>query len=68
MSSSAISLFAGAGGIDVGVNAAGFKTICAIESGPHCAATLRTNGRRKVVWQADVRVVDPERLLEVLRL
>ena len=68
MSSSAISLFAGAGGMDVGVYAAGFRTICAIESDPHCAATLRANGARKVVWQADVRVVDPQRLLEVLEL
>ena len=66
MSSSAISLFAGAGGMDIGVHGAGFKTVCAIESDPHCAATLRRNGARKVVWQADVRVVDPQRLLDVL--
>ena len=66
MSSSAISLFAGAGGMDIGVHGAGFKTVCAIESDPHCAATLRRNGVRKVVWQADVRVVDPQRLLDVL--
>ena len=66
MSSSAISLFAGAGGMDIGVHAAGFNTVCAIESDPHCAATLRRNGHRKVVWQADVRVIDPERLLDVL--
>ena len=69
MSSSAISLFAGAGGMDIGVAGAGFKTVCAIESDPHCAATLRRNGTlRKVVWQADVRVVDPRRLLDVLGL
>lgn len=66
MSSSAISLFAGAGGMDIGVHRAGFKTVCAIESDPHCAATLRRNSARKVVWQADVRVVDPQRLLDVL--
>lgn len=68
MTNSAISLFAGAGGMDLGVAKAGFKTICAIESDPHCAATLRRNGQRKVVWQADVRVVDPERILDVLDL
>ena len=62
----AISLFAGAGGMDIGVDSAGFKTICAIESDPHCASTLRRNARRKTVWQADVRVVDPARLLQVL--
>ena len=62
----AISLFAGAGGMDIGVDSAGFRTICAIESDPHCASTLRRNGRRKAVWQADVRAVDPARLLQVL--
>ena len=66
MASSAISLFAGAGGMDIGAHQAGFKTVCAIESDPHCAATLRRNSARKVVWQADVRVVDPQRLLDVL--
>lgn len=64
----AISLFAGAGGMDIGVDNAGFKTVCAIESDPHCAATLRRNGRRKVVWQTDVRVVDPVRMLDVVGL
>ena len=62
----AISLFAGAGGMDIGVERAGFKTVCAIESDPHCASTLRCNARRKTVWQADVRAVDPARLLQVL--
>ena len=62
----AISLFAGAGGMDIGVDRAGFKTICAIESDPHCASTLRCNAGRKAVWQADVRAVDPTRLLQVL--
>ena len=68
LQSPAVSLFAGAGGMDIGVEKAGFKTVCAIESDPHCAATLRRNAPRKVVWQADVRVIDPQRLLEVLAL
>ncbi len=64
----AISLFAGAGGMDIGVDDAGFNTVCAIESDLHCAATLRRNGRRKLVCQTDIRVVDPTRLLDVLGL
>ena len=64
----AISLFAGAGGMDVGVDLAGFRTICAIELDPHCAATLRRNARRKVVWQADVRTLDPVRVATALEL
>ena len=64
----AISLFAGAGGMDIGVDQAGFKTVCAIESDPHCAATLRRNARRKTVWQVDVRALDPARIMEALGL
>ncbi len=61
----AVSLFSGAGGLDIGVDNAGYKTICAIESDIHCAATLRRNARRKTVWQVDVRAVSPERILEI---
>lgn len=68
MSLAAISLFAGAGGMDIGVDASGFKTVCAIETDPHCTATLRRNGRGKAVWQVDVRALDPARLLQVLGL
>ena len=64
----AFSLFAGAGGIDVGIREAGFRTLCAIESDPHCAATLRRNDTRKVVWQADVGVIDPVRAMAALGL
>ena len=60
----AISLFSGAGGLDIGVDKAGFKTICSIESDPHCVSTLRHNARRKTIWQVDVRVLDPARLLD----
>ena len=59
-SPSAISLFAGAGGLDIGVDAAGFRTICAIELDPHCVSTLQLNARGKDVWQVDVRALDPK--------
>lgn len=64
----AISLFAGAGGMDIGVAQAGFTNVCAIESDPHCTATLRRNARRKTVWQVDVRALDPSRTLDILGL
>ena len=61
----ALSLFSGAGGMDIGVDDASYNTVCAIESDVHCAATLRRNARRKTVWQVDVRAVSPERILEI---
>ena len=64
----AISLFAGAGGMDVGIGQAGFRTLCAIEADACCAATLRRNDSRKVVWQADVPVIDPVRAMAALGL
>ena len=64
----ALSLFAGAGGFDIGVDAAGFKTICAVELDPHSASTLRRNTHRKTVWQVDVRALDADRTAEALAL
>ena len=63
----AISLFSGAGGLDLGADQAGFKTHCSIELDPHCATTLRRNSRSKTVWQVDIRVLDPSRIASSLK-
>ena len=66
MSLTALSLFAGAGGLDVGVDQAGFKTLCSIETDPHCLATLRKNASKgKITWQVDVRALDPQGVADV---
>lgn len=62
----AVSLFSGAGGLDIGVDGAGFKTWCCIELDPHCVSTLRQNSRQKTLWQVDIRVLDPARVASVL--
>lgn len=62
----ALSLFAGAGGLDIGVDRAGFKTVCSLELDRHCVSTLRRNARKKRIWQVDVRVLDPAKVGEVL--
>ena len=64
----ALSLFAGAGGLDIGVDQAGFKTTCSIELDAHCVSTLERNGRGKKIWQVDIRALDPERVGSILDL
>lgn len=63
---SAVSLFAGAGGLDLGVDGAGFRTICAVELDVHCVSTLLRNAAGKTVWQVDVRALDPSGMLAAL--
>lgn len=46
---SAISLFSGAGGMDFGFHAAGFRPAVAVEFDGHCCATLRANTDTEVI-------------------
>ena len=64
----ALSLFAGAGGLDIGVGNAKFETVCSVELDPHCVSTLRRNARRKAVWLVDIRALDPSRVANSLGL
>lgn len=59
----AISLFSGAGGLDYGFEAAGFRTAAAVEIDPRCCETLRRN-RRWPVLQQDLAEVTTEELLQ----
>lgn len=63
----AVSLFSGGGGLDIGVEQAGFRTICCIEIDPHCCATLRHNQpayfRHARIVHEDVRNVSPQELM-----
>ena len=67
----AISLFSGAGGMDIGVDNAGFHTVCAVEIDRHCVDTLNANQSRKKpkeVVCADIREVQPAPLMRKLGL
>jgi len=59
----AISLFTGAGGLDLGFEAAGFETAVAVELDPEAVQTLRTN-RDWPVLNQDIHTVSSGRLLE----
>ena len=66
----AISLFSGAGGMDIGVQQAGFKILSCLELDKNCCATLRENisreGRDTVVYEGDIKSFTPEQLLDDL--
>lgn len=63
----AISLYTGAGGLDYGFEAAGFRTAAAVEIDESCVQTLRLNRRWPVV-QADINDVDTSELLGKAKL
>lgn len=68
----AISLFSGGGGLDIGMEKAGFKTLACIEIDSNCCETLRQNQKTyfktaKII-NSDVRQVDPFILMKSLKL
>lgn len=59
-----ISLFTGAGGLDYGFEAAGYRTAVALEIDPDCCATLRQSRRWPVIGR-DIQEVPTVELLSV---
>lgn len=59
-----ISLFSGAGGLDIGFEMAGFETVVAVEIDPSCCDTLNTNRPGIHVINKSVTDVTGEELLE----
>lgn len=69
---SALSLFSGAGGMDIGVRQAGFEILACIEIDPHCCQTLRNaiekEKTRTILFEKDIREVKPSQVMEDLGL
>jgi len=55
---SVISLFTGAGGLDLGFHAAGLTTAVAIELDPRCCATLNANKSHGYLWEVIPKPVE----------
>ncbi|MEO8956583.1 MAG: DNA cytosine methyltransferase [Ktedonobacteraceae bacterium] len=68
----ALSLFSGAGGMDLGISQAGFDIIASIEVDPYCCETLRAwvdhEQRSTRIIEANIRTIDPITLMEELGL
>lgn len=64
MNGRVISLFSGAGGIDYGLEAAGFKTAVALEIDADCCATIRASRPKVPVIDQDIFDVPTEEILE----
>lgn len=69
---SALSLFSGAGGMDIGVRQAGFEILACIEIDPHCCETLRNAIEREeaktLLFESDIRQVKSSQIMESLNL
>ncbi|MFB2834832.1 DNA cytosine methyltransferase [Floridanema evergladense] len=67
---SAVSLFSGAGGMDIGVIQAGFDILASIEIDPYCCETLRTSvsreQRQTQIIENDIRHINPAKLMRDL--
>ena len=64
----AVDLFAGAGGLSLGLRQAGFRVGAAVEIDPLAAETYRTNHAKTLLLQADISTVSPIELLRALGL
>jgi len=68
---SVLSLFTGAGGLDLGFHAAGLSTAVAIEVDPRCCDTLRANKGARYPWeiiQAPIEHVSSKTILSAAKL
>ena len=65
---SAVSLFSGAGGMDIGIIQAGFDVLACVEIDPYCCETLHAavsrEKRRTYIIEDDIRKINPVDLMQ----
>ncbi len=55
----AVDIFSGAGGLSIGAEMAGIKTVLAVEYDEHAANSFKTNHKSTKVLNKDIRTVEP---------
>lgn len=60
-----ISLFSGAGGLDIGFQKAGFETAVMVEYDPSCCRTLRANMPNTPIIEGDISKISTEEILRI---
>lgn len=68
MAKKIISLFSGAGGMDIGFHKAGFETAVAVEQDSSCCATLRRNMPNVSVLEGDINQLSTLEILKVAKM
>lgn len=68
MNFTAIDLFCGAGGLTCGLKEAGFKVIAGVELEAVAAKTYKTNHADHILYEADIRSLNPLKIMEELQL
>ena len=63
-----ISLFSGAGGLDIGFDQAGFRTAVLVEFDPACCRTLRKNMPDVPVLEGDINQIETSQILSAAGL
>ena len=63
-----ISLFSGAGGLDIGFDQAGFRTALMVELDPACCRTLRKNMPGVPVIEGDINQIETSKILSAAGL
>lgn len=65
----ALSLFSGAGGLDLGLEAAGFRVQLCVENDKHCLELLKTNRPSwRLAEPGDIFKLDPSDMMRQARL
>lgn len=59
----AVSLFSGAGGMDIGFEAAGFTVAVAVDHDANCCSTLRKNRPGVPVLEGDIRAISSQQIM-----